>query len=430
MLVEFSVTNYLSFCETQILGLTAGSTLDEYPENAFDAGVARMPPLLKSMVVYGANASGKSNLIRAIKFVQEFVLNSAKGQEGDPIPITPFRLSARSANAPSVFELTFVQNGVRYQYGFAATRERVQHEWLLAYPKGRAQRWFERYFDPMSGEEEWHLHRSFLSSARNTWRDMTRSNALFLSTAVQLNSEELRPVFDWFAKKLYVLPPHSDISMDFTTHQVKKPEQREKVMAFLNHADLNIQNILVNRRTADGADGSESGGDPNYLNTLHALLKKKLEDWEWEIIDIQFERTTHDTGEPIALPWNTESQGTQKLFALAGPWIDMMENDRILFIDEMDTSLHHNLVQFLFGLVHAQEGISRSQLICTTHDTALLSSDGFRRDQYWMAQKNDHRCTTLYPVTRFNVGKSVPLQKRYLAGDYGAIPTIRRFGDL
>ncbi len=428
MLIEFGITNYLSFCETQVLNLAAQSGCEELPGNAFPSGAARIPDLLRSTVVYGANASGKSNMIRAAKFVQDFVINSAKGQEGDPIPVRPFRLDSRSGLAPSIFEMSFIEAGVRYQYGFAVTPERVLHEWLLAYPKGRAQRWFERYYNPRAGREEWYLHRTHLSPNRTMWRDSTRSNALFLSTAMQLNSTELKPVFEWFSKRLFVLSPHAEISSDFSNYLVKREDGREKVLQFLNMADLDIEGIHVTTRTAEDLAGPSD--DPEYLRTLHALLKQKLGDWEWEIMDVLLERRVADTGDLVRLPWNSESQGTLKLYALAGPWLDMMEHDRILFIDEMDTSLHHNLVRFLFDLIHASPNNSCSQLVGTTHDTALLSGDGFRRDQYWMAQRSEKRCTQLKPLTSFGIGRGEALQARYLEGRYGAVPKLRRLGKM
>ncbi|MBF0588593.1 MAG: ATP-binding protein [Magnetococcales bacterium] len=427
MLIELSVTNFLSFCETQILSLSAHSGYDELPGNHFSSEIPRGPDLLRSLVIYGANASGKSNLIRAAKFIQDFVINSAKGQEGDPIPVQPFRLNSRSGLAPSIFEMSFIEEGVRYQYGFAATPERVLHEWLLAYPKGRAQRWFERYYNPRDGREEWHLHRNYLPAARTMWRDATRSNALFLSTAVQLNSPQLKPIFDWFAKRLFVLPPHAEISADFSNHLVKSEEGRAKILQFLNMADLNIEEIHVTSRTAEEMGAGDD--DPEYLKTLHALLKQKLGDWEWEIMDVLLERRVSDTGEIVRLPWSSESQGTLKLYALAGPWLDMMAHDRILFIDEMETGLHHNLVRFLFDLIHASPNNSRSQLVGATHDTALLESDAFRRDQFWMADRSPERCTRLHPLTDYKVGRGADKQKHYLEGRYGAVPKLRRLGN-
>ncbi|MBF0429237.1 MAG: ATP-binding protein, partial [Magnetococcales bacterium] len=233
MLIEFSVTNYLSFCERQTLSMAASGTFRELPENTFATGLAKMPKLLKSTVIYGPNASGKSNLIRAALFMWDFVLNSSKGQEGDIIDVYPFLLNNKNAQAPSVFEMIFIEDEVRYQYGFAVTRERVMHEWLIAYPSGRPQRWFERYYDVEAGKEVWNLHKKYMPGNREVWRDATRKNALFLSTAIQLNSASLRPVFDWFDKRLRVFRPHLEISKEFSASLCKDADGRLKVLKFL-----------------------------------------------------------------------------------------------------------------------------------------------------------------------------------------------------
>ncbi|MEO5377369.1 MAG: ATP-binding protein [Magnetococcus sp. DMHC-6] len=420
MLIEFSVTNFLSFCATQTLSMAAGGTFRELPENTFSTDIPRLPKLLKSTVIYGSNASGKSNLIRAALFMWDFVLNSAKGQEGDPINVQPFLLASRNLQEPSVFEMTFVEDGVRYQYGFAVTRARVQQEWLLAFPKGRAQRWFDRILDPVSGQEKWTLHTRFLPGNREVWRDATRSNALFLSTAIQLNATCLRPVFDWFDKRLRIFRPHAEISRDFSTSLCKEAEGRHRVMKFLNQADIDIEGIHVETRTL---------GDLNMDDLpeeLRSALKKEMS--SQEITDVRFERSTSDTGKPIHLPWEAESRGTQKLFSLAWPWMNILGKGRVLFIDEMDTSLHHNLVKFLFHLMHDPAiNQTQAQLISTTHDTTLMDSDVFRRDQIWFMERSVDRCSELIPLSDYELDKEAKIQKNYLQGNYGAIPNLSKF---
>ncbi|MBF0384067.1 MAG: ATP-binding protein, partial [Magnetococcales bacterium] len=226
MIIEFSVSNYLSFCERQTLSMAASGTYRELPKNSFSTGVPKLPKLLRSSVIYGANASGKSNLVRGALFMWDFVLNSAKGQEGDSIDVFPFLLSSRNGKEPSIFEMIFVEDGIRYQYGFAATRERDHHAWLIAYPKNRPQRWFERYYDPNTDKEVWTLHKKYMPGNREVWKDATRGNALFLSTAIQLNSQPLRPVFDWFDKRLRVFRPHMEISQDYSATLCQNAEGR------------------------------------------------------------------------------------------------------------------------------------------------------------------------------------------------------------
>ena len=421
MLIEFSVTNYLSICERQTLSLVASTAYKELPDNTFSTNISRMPRLLKSAIIYGPNAAGKSNLVRGALFMWDFVLNSAKKQEGDPIDVRPFLLNSRNALEPSIFEMMFVEGGVRYQYGFAVNQERVQHEWLLAYPHGRSQRWFERYFDHATGKETWNLNKKFMPGNREVWRDATRSNALYLSTAIQLNSLPLRPVFDWFDKRLRVFRPHSDISREFSASLCQNAEGRLQVLKFLNQADMDIEGIRVESRMIGdlGMDDLPEG--------LRNALQKEMSGQE--IIEVLLERSTSDTGLPVQLPWESESRGTQKLFAMAWPWINIFNKGRVLFMDEMDTSLHHHIVRFLFGVVHdPNANKTNAQLICTTHDTALLDNDYFRRDQFWMVEKSTDRCSEMYPVSDFDIERGESLQRRYLKGSFGAVPALKKFG--
>jgi uncharacterized protein len=420
MLIEFSVSNYLSFCERQTLSMVASGSYRELGDNTFSTDVPKMPKLLRSSVIYGANASGKSNLIRGALFMWDFILNSAKGQEGDVIDVQPFLLNSRNAADPSIFEMIFIEEGVRYQYGFAATRERVHHEWLVAYPKNRPQRWFERYYDPGTDQESWTLHKKFLPGSREVWKDATRSNGLFLSTAVQLNSAPLRPVFDWFDKHLRIFRPHSEISQDYSATLCQDSDGRLQVLKFLNQADLDIEGIKLETRSL-----GDLGMDDLPMEVRSALMKEMSSQ---EVLEVRLERSMADTGQPVLLPWESESRGTQKLFALAWPWINILRQGQILFMDEMDTSLHHNLVKFLIGMINNPAlNINRAQLISTTHDTALLDNEIFRRDQFWMVERSGDRCSELYPVSDFDLERNEPLQKRYLEGHYGGLPALKQF---
>ncbi|MBF0161539.1 MAG: ATP-binding protein [Magnetococcales bacterium] len=420
MLIEFSLGNYLSFCERQTLSMTASGLYRELPHNTFATDLSRLPRLLKSAVIYGPNAAGKSNIIRGALFMWDFVLNSTKRQVSDPIDVRPFLLNSRNTQEPSTFEMIFIAEGVRYQYGFAADRERVHHEWLLAYPNARPQRWFERYFDRSTGQETWNLNKKFLSGNREVWRDATRSNALFLSTAIQLNCTSLRPVFDWFDKKLRVFRPHAEIGRELSASLCQSAEGRLLVLKFLNQADMDVEGIRVETRKI-----GELGMEDLPEGVRNAL---QLEMSGQEIIDITLERSTADTGTTVQLSWESESRGTQKLFSIAWPWINILTEGRVLFMDEMDTSLHHHLVRFLYGMFHdATANKGNAQLISTTHDTALLDNTYLRRDQFWMVEKSRERCSELYPISDFDIERGEALQRRYLEGHFGAVPALKRF---
>ncbi len=209
MLVEFRAKNFRSLRDEQVLSLVASSDKSLQDTHTLNSGHSAAPRLLRSAVVYGANASGKSNLIKALQYMRGVVIESATViQPGQAYGVQPFRLDIDSAKEPTEFEVTFIVDGVRYQYGFAMTSERIVSEHLLLYKTGKSQSWFERRFDAAT-EKYVYVFGSNFKGEKKLWEGATRPNALFLSMAAQLNSEALRPVFDWFAcsRRLNIEPP-------------------------------------------------------------------------------------------------------------------------------------------------------------------------------------------------------------------------------
>jgi AAA15 family ATPase/GTPase len=416
MLIQFSVTNYRSFLTTQSLTLTANSATELQEENTFVSSVSNLPRLLRSAAVYGPNAAGKSNLLQAIGFMKSFVLSSAKeSQEGEKIDATPFLFSRESRGNPSEFEILFIQDGFRYQYGFAVNSVRVTGEWLFAYPESRAQKWFERNYDPETRKDIWYFGPKF-TGRRKVWQEATRSNALFLSTAIQLNNEQLKPVFNWFAHKLVVLGEGEGIDAGFTIDECEEEKKKKKILKFMNAADLSITDIFLEKKEFSMED-------------LHAEMPQHLkEEISKEIegkkmIRLFFMHPSSDTGEDVALAFTEESAGTRRLFALAGPWLDVLENGLVFFVDELDTSLHPLLIRFLLNLLHGPEtNRHNAQLVFTTHDTTVLDQTLLRRDQVWFVEKDAENATRLYPLSDYKPRKGEALQKGYLYGRYGALP--------
>jgi hypothetical protein len=178
--------------------------------------------------------------------MKRFVLSSAKeSQEGEEIDVTSFLFKLQNSRNPSEFEVLFIQDDIRYQYGFAANSERVTGEWLFAYPEGRAQKWFERNYDPETHKDIWYFGSKF-TGHRRVWQEATRSNALFLSTAIQLNNEQLKPVFKWFDKTLVVLGKRESIAPVFSTGECE--EAKKKILKFMNAADLSITDISLEKK--------------------------------------------------------------------------------------------------------------------------------------------------------------------------------------
>lgn len=420
MFIEFNVTNYRSVRETQTISMVASKYYNELDEmNCFNSGVTGLQKMLRSAVLYGPNAAGKSNLFRALHFMQSFVLESHSLQEGQTINTVPFALNERSQNEPSEFEIFFLQDDVRYQYGFAANRMRVTKEWLLAFPEGKAQRWYEREYDAIEDKDKWYFGSKF-SGRRQLWQEATRKNALFLSTAIQLNNEQLKPVFSWFQNKLATILPGAPINLKFSIDQCASEEGTLRIMDFMNSADIGISGIEVKKIPIPPMKSEMLPPD------MPQPIKEKilLEMQGKELPDIQFLHKM-DTGESVPFRFSDESDGTKRLFAFAGPWLDVLAKGRILFVDELGTSLHPLMVRFLLGLIQNQE-INRynAQLIFTTHDTSVLDTDILRRDQIWFVEKDSKQASRLYPLSDFKPRQGEALEKGYLKGRYGALPFI------
>ncbi len=419
MLIEFSVTNYRSFLSTQCLSLTANTAAELQEENTFVSPVLSLPRLLRSAVVYGPNAAGKSNLIQAIAFMKRFVLSSAKeSQEGERIDVTPFLFKRQPGGNPSEFEALFIQDGIRYQYGFTASSIRVTGEWLFAYPEGRPQKWFERNYNPEIRKDNWYFGPKFTGS-RKVWQEATRGNALFLSTAIQLNNEQLKPVFNWFDKKLVVLGELERITPDFSIGECEEAEKKKKVLMFMNSADLSITDISLQKKEFSMEDLPDEMPQ-NIKEEIAKDLKGK------KLTRLLFMHPSSDNGEDVALDFHEESAGTRKLFELAGPWLDVLDKGRVFFVDELDTSLHPHLVRFLLKLLHNPETNRRNaQLVFATHDTTVLDQSLMRRDQVWFVEKDSENATRLYALSDYKPRKGEALQKGYLYGRYGALPLSR-----
>ncbi len=404
MLLQFSVKNFRSFEKEEVLNLSAGKGSELRDSNTFEP--SKNQPLVRSAVVYGPNAGGKSNLIRAIFFLQQFVLASSTAyQEKQKIPLQPFRLSTNSQNEPSEFSIDFVCNGVRFTYHVALTEDQIISEELYAYPKNYRQTWFTRKWNPSAKVYDWHQGPSF-KGEHKVWEQMTRANALYLSTAVQFNSEQLKPIFLWFRDQLVILlknGPSQEVNfnLDLTIQFLKDPNTAPLIHKFMECADVGIEIYHL----------IEKGEPP--VKTIAVGTQHKMNDIEQKVLfDLLMD----------------ESEGTQRLFWQAGGWLKSLREGLVLFVDELDLHLHPNIVRYLIELFHSPKTNQKNaQLIFTTHDTSLLDSDLFRRDQVWFVQKDEHQGSRLYSLLDFKPRKGEAIGKGYLQGRYGALPFIGKF---
>ena len=411
MLIEFSVENYRSIRDQASLTLVADSGKERRTTHTIEVAVGSAQPiaLLRSAAIYGANASGKTNLLRALETMQRIVLRSAS--ELEALPVVPFRFDTASEAKPTTFEVQCLAGSVRYQYGFSATSEAIVDEWLYAWPQGRIQTWFERsasnvfkFGDKLSGEKE-------------VWRKSTRPNALFLSTAVTLNSSQLQPLFDWFKDSLHVAGI-GGWSNSFTV-ECCEGQRKEEIVGFLQQVDLAVSDL----RLIEEAFSPELISD-SMPSALRDEIARELSDAK-----LIKPRLSHEMpeGRIVELDLAEESDGTQKVFALAGPWTEALEKGHVVVLDELHDQLHPALVRFLINLFHdPSRNRNGAQLIFSTHETSILNQEVFRRDQIWFCERNRELATTLFPLTDFRPRKGVEnLERSYLAGRYGGVPYLQ-----
>jgi energy-coupling factor transporter ATP-binding protein EcfA2 len=428
MLIEFSVTNFRSIRTRQTLSLVASSDKAHLEQNVVREGELRM---LKSAVIYGPNAAGKSNILRAVQTLIVLVQNSATSfTEGQPIPVTPFAFSKATSDQSSEFEIIFVaDDDVRYQYGCVVSGRRVQKEWLTAYPHGRAQRWFERDYDAKKETQSWWFGPNFHAerAERKVWQEFTRDNALFLSTAIQLNNNQLRSVFTWITQKLIVLVPGVQLNPFLSLNMLRDKTGQEQLMRFMRAADVGIDRLELQEE-----DLPQAAPTPLTAGAVRVHFEFNLPPGapvapHKRMRVIAWHRRT-DSSEEVPLDMGDESDGTQKLFEFTGGWMHALESGATLLVDELDRSLHPHMTRFLVGLFHSRNNDKNAQLVFTTHDTTLLDIELIRRDQIWFVEKDAQRTSRLYPLLEYSPRKDEALERGYLKGRYGAIPFIGNLG--
>lgn len=412
MLIEFRVKNFRSLRDEQTLSFVATKDKTSQDTHTITTGVRAAPSILRSAVIYGANASGKSNVLRALQFMQMMVRNSAVGMHpGQPTNAQPFRLDPASLSAPTEFEVTVLLDGVRYQYGFSLNAERVLHEHLLVYKAFKPQRWFERNYNPETKTETFEFGDS-LKGAKATWEAATRPNSLFLSMAVQLNSKQLRPLSEWFETRLSVIAEGTRPRREDALARLNIDGVRKFVHALVLQGDIGISDIEVTTRTV-----------PRQYSVRNAATGE-IEEKSFDINETDVRFVHAGPHGDAKFDFGDESEGTRNLVLLSDPLLKAMMFGGTLVIDEFESSLHPLLVRKMIELFHTGDAEMRPQLLFTTHDTSLLSADLFRRDQIWFVEKSREQASSLFSLAEFGARKGEAIEKGYLSGRYGAIPFL------
>lgn len=421
MLMSFSVENFRSICKEQKLSFVSDKAT-ELENNACSITDNNKIRLLKSCVIYGANASGKSNLLKALATMKNIVTsNRAVNSE---LPVVPFSLDPATKDEPSLFEINVCISGDRFQYGFSCTKEKIINEWLYVYPHvtGKRRTWYERLYDHDSKHYDWNVTNN-IKGTKAVWEDTTRENVLFLSNAVSLNCVSLKPLFDFFSTGIAIVLNTDFIPPTFTTDMALHDNKKE-ILHFLKAADLKITDFKIKKEKVDFQ---------NIKGILPEQLRESIEKNPDSFMSINIKTIHFDKiGNQVEFDLERdESDGTKKLFKFAGPFIDVLKKGMVLVVDELNISLHPFLMKFLVELFHNKNtNPKNAQLLVTTHETSILTQDIFRRDQVWFTKLNSSQMTVLFPLTDFKPLKGSSkerLEVKYLKGKYGALPYIDVF---
>ncbi len=376
--------------------------------------------------MYGANASGKSNFVQAIRFMRNFVLRSSAMQIGDNIDVSAFRFIEGFQEKPSSFEIIFFASDQKtYRYGFSVTNEKVIEEWLYVKSTSREICLFERR------EQKFDVKKKFIEGENIA--NKTRDNALFLPTVAQFNGEVSRLIIDWF-RRIQIIDGTADQDQSNSAAQAITDEKlKRKVSDFIKNLDLSIQDVTV-EKSSNVIDGDSEGSQIlSFIQLTTKFFRESTKERTRLQVMTRHNKFSSDgnlIGSETVDLTEYESEGTKKLFNFAPAFLEGLENQRIFIIDELDAKLHPLLTIALIKMFHSNTGSGHcSQLVFTTHDTNLLTSELFRRDQIWFAEKDKFGATQMYSLYDFkpqgkNVRTDELYEKNYLIGKYGAIPYL------
>ena len=409
MLLRFKFSNYGSFRVEQELSLVAGS-LNDRRESVFQAPGLK-DGVLPMAAIYGANASGKTTVLRALEFMGNAVRDSHRLWEpGQQIPVEPF--AGEADGLPTTFMVDSVFAGIRHQYGFAINSDGVLQEWLHVYPKGKKQTWFSRKGGPISFGEK-------LIGDNRVIEQLTRKNSLFLSAAAQNNHEMLLPVYNWFRNSLKLFVGGRGLDTAQTINMCEDPDALGIITRLLRVADLGIADLRVTvSRLGEGREQVAKLSEETRPNSGH--LVRFLEE---PIISLSLRHRIN--GRLMSFGLEYESAGTLAYLALLGPIVYALQQGGVICVDELDSSLHPLIAIEIMRLFESRSQNPRgAQLIFNTHDTNLLNTGMLRRDQIWFTEKDVKGESHLYPLTDFKPRRQENLESGYLQGRYGAIPFL------
>lgn len=430
MFIQFSVANYRSIGERQVLSFVPSPKQKEYEDNVFSAGKHQA---LNVLGIYGANASGKSNLLKALGQMRLMILNSVEKGPTVPLPYDPFLLKSDLRDQPTEFEIVFLLNDNRYRYGFEYSGSQIESEWLYRKGAGREVNLFYRIGEDIDISSAFKGNAVVLQAAI----EATRPNALFLSFCAVFNIPEVVAIQKWLNKMFLINGSDTDNLGLFTAFMFDKSAQHKQLISsYLDKIkNIGLHQLEVVSKNIDTSELLRSASE-----TMKTAIEHEFSDrttLSFNAVHHIYDANGKPTAETISQPLKMfESDGTQKLIQLIGPVIQVLEKGGILVIDEMEAKMHPLLTLDLIKLFLSPESnANKAQLIFATHDTNLLTYAPLRRDQIYFTNKNRFESTEVYSLADFvylskhSTEKTRPdadKEKRYLEGRYQAVPVFNK----
>ena len=423
MLLEFSVGNFLSFKDIKTLNLVAASISDYKASNIIQTD---RHTIIKGAVIYGANASGKSNFIRAMSTMKRIVMSFNQSSTKN-LNVTPFLLNSKTEKEPSHFELLFQIANIRYRYGFELTNKEITAEWLYETKKTAEKLLFMREGDGIEVSPSYREGENL--------EEKTRNNALFLSVVDQFNGPIAKKIMKWFNNFITISGlSHEDYEM-VTFKMLGNPKTAQPLIDFYKKLDFGFEGIKINKKEFDPKEIPDETPE-----SIIRLLVKDLEGafkFNIKTVHKKFDKNNKFIKNIEFDMRNQESAGTNKVFNISGPVFDVLQDGGVLVIDELDTSLHPLLTLAITKLFNSEiENKNNAQLIFSTHDTNLFSYGKYRRDQIYFIEKDNYGASDLYSLVEYREedGKKVrndrSFESDYIQGRYGAIPYIGNLSKL
>ncbi|MDD2980961.1 MAG: ATP-binding protein [Hespellia sp.] len=429
MLLYFKVKNYRSIRDEAILDMEAAGMQDS-SDTLFTVGKNKYLP---AVAIFGKNGGGKTNLVRAMWLAVQFICNAQKTQtENAGIPVRPFLLNDYSAEEPTAFEFGYIQDGIKYVYGFSATTEKIVTEYLKSWPNKREKSIFDRKGQSFQFPKDNEIKRKELI------KEAVGSNQLFFAISCTMNYAPCISAMKWFRGKILFSNEYTDINRNLIDYK-EDEAMLQAIVSAAKAADVGIEDMKFEIDEKEIEFGNKNipeqmRGMVSALKAFSEALRQNGNEAEHSLSMGKLKSTTYHTGcdkegktSQFELTLSDESDGTRRLMSLAPAIERTLAEGGVLVVDELEKEMHWMLVEYVLNRYHDKKSnTTNAQIIFTTHETALLNQEILRRDQiYFVDKEHEDGASELYSLADFNVRKDMNVQKAYLLGKFGAVPSIK-----